>query len=47
MHHLMPMARLDAAITTANHRDYEDIGYFNDMGYIPDEKDGTPVSSTL
>ncbi len=38
---------LDAAVTTANHRDYEGIGYFNDMGYIPDEKDGNSVSSTL
>ena len=38
---------LDAAVTTANHRDYEGIGYFNDMGYIPDEKDDNSVSSTL
>lgn len=38
---------LDAAVATANHRDYEGIGYFNDMGYIPDEKDGNSVSSTL
>ncbi len=38
---------LDAAVTTANHRDYESIGDFNDIGYIPDEKDGNSVSSTL
>jgi predicted alpha-1,2-mannosidase len=38
---------LDAAVATANHRDYESIGDFNDMGYIPDEKDGNSVSSTL
>ncbi len=38
---------LDAAVTTANHRDYQSIGYFNDMGYIPDEKDDNSVSSTL
>jgi len=38
---------LDAAVTTANHRDYESIGDFNDLGYIPDEKDGNSVSSTL
>jgi len=38
---------LDATITTANHRDYAGIGYYIDMGYIPDEKNGNSVSSTL
>jgi predicted alpha-1,2-mannosidase len=38
---------LDACVTTANHRSYEGLGYYIDKGYIPDEKDGTSVSSTL
>ncbi|HVS92198.1 MAG TPA: GH92 family glycosyl hydrolase [Mucilaginibacter sp.] len=38
---------LDACVTTANHRDYAGIGYYIDMGYIPDEKSGVSVSSTL
>ncbi len=38
---------LDACIATANHRDYEGIGYYIDKGYIPDEKNGVSVSSTL
>lgn len=38
---------LDACITTATHRDYQSIGLFMDMGYIPDEKDPNSVSSTL
>ncbi len=38
---------LDACIATATHRDYQSIGLFMDRGYIPDEKDGNSVSSTL
>ena len=38
---------LDACVTTARQRNYEGIGYFIDMGYIPDERNGTSVSSTL
>jgi len=38
---------LDACIVTAHHRNYEGLGYYIDMGYIPDEKDGVSVSSTL
>lgn len=34
-------------VTTARHRDYAGIGYYMDMGYIPDEKNGNSVSSTL
>src|SRR6202012_1819581 len=37
---------LDACVTTAKHRDYEGIGYYMDMGYIPDDKNGNSVSST-
>ncbi|HTI59211.1 GH92 family glycosyl hydrolase [Mucilaginibacter sp.] len=38
---------LDACVATADHRDYAGIGYYIDMGYIPDEKSGVSVSSTL
>ncbi len=38
---------LNACITTARHRDYAGIGYYMDMNYIPDEKNGVSVSSTL
>jgi predicted alpha-1,2-mannosidase len=38
---------LDACVTMAHHRDYEGIGYYEDLGYIPDEKNGNSVSSTL
>jgi predicted alpha-1,2-mannosidase len=38
---------LDACVATANHRDYAGIGYYIDMGYIPDDKNGVSVSSTL
>ncbi|GAA3957231.1 GH92 family glycosyl hydrolase [Mucilaginibacter dorajii] len=38
---------LDACIATATHRDYEGIGEYMDHGYIPDEKSGVSVSSTL
>lgn len=38
---------LDACITTARKRDYEGIGYYMDKGYIPDERNGVSVSSTL
>lgn len=38
---------LDACIATANKRNYEGIGYYMDMGYIPAEKSGVSVSNTL
>ncbi len=38
---------LDACVATATHRDYEGIGYYMDMGYIPAEKSGVSVSNTL
>jgi len=38
---------LEACVTTARQRDYEGIGYYMDMGYIPDDKNGNSVSSTL
>ena len=38
---------LDACVTTATRRDYEGIGDYMDMGYIPAEKSGVSVSNTL
>ncbi|MFC4210552.1 GH92 family glycosyl hydrolase [Pedobacter lithocola] len=38
---------LDACITTSKHRDYEGIGYYMDLGYIPAEKSGVSVSNNL
>jgi predicted alpha-1,2-mannosidase len=37
---------LEACVTTARHRDYAGIGYYMDLGYIPDERNGNSVSST-
>ncbi|NWJ52843.1 MAG: glycoside hydrolase family 92 protein [Bacteroidetes bacterium] len=38
---------LDACIATATHRSFEGIGDYMDKGYIPSEKNGTSVSTTL
>lgn len=38
---------LDACVATARKRNYEGIGYYIDLGYIPADKNGTSVSSTL
>ncbi|MBT2622111.1 GH92 family glycosyl hydrolase [Chryseobacterium sp. ISL-6] len=42
-----PKAALKACVETANKRDYEGIGQYIDLGYIPAEKSGTSVSNTL
>ncbi len=38
---------LDACVTTARHRNYEGIGAYMDLGFIPSEKSGISVSNTL
>ncbi|HLP54646.1 MAG TPA: GH92 family glycosyl hydrolase [Fluviicola sp.] len=38
---------LDACVTTARHRNYEGIGVYMDLGFIPSEKSGISVSNTL
>ncbi|WP_345990804.1 GH92 family glycosyl hydrolase [Chryseobacterium sp. Chry.R1] len=38
---------LYACVATANKRDYEGIGQYIDLGYIPAEKSGNSVSNTL
>lgn len=42
-----PNHALEACVATANHRSYENIGDYIDKGYIPAEKNGTSVSTTL
>ncbi|PWS28746.1 sugar hydrolase [Pedobacter yonginense] len=42
-----PNKALDACVATAKHRDYEGIGYYMDLGYIPAERSGVSVSNTL
>lgn len=38
---------LDACVATAHHRSYDGIGLYEDMGYIPVDKNGTGTSTTL
>ena len=38
---------LNACIATATHRNYESIGYYMDLGFIPAEKSNISVSNTL
>ncbi|MDC8101868.1 GH92 family glycosyl hydrolase [Chryseobacterium rhizosphaerae] len=42
-----PKEALKACVETANKRNYEGIGQYIDLGYIPAEKNGTSVSNTL
>ncbi len=42
-----PQEALKACVETANKRNYEGIGQYIDLGYIPAEKNGTSVSNTL
>jgi len=42
-----PHAALEACVATANQRRYEGIGEYIDLGYVPDEVNGTSVSNTL
>ncbi|REC71318.1 GH92 family glycosyl hydrolase [Chryseobacterium rhizosphaerae] len=42
-----PKEALKACVETANKRNYEGIGQYIDLGYIPAEKNGTLVSNTL
>ncbi|MFT4031669.1 MAG: GH92 family glycosyl hydrolase [Siphonobacter sp.] len=42
-----PMKALEACIITSNHRNYEGIGAYIDLGYVPASKNETSVSNTL
>lgn len=41
------MAALEACATTARYRKYDGLGYYMDMGYVPEDKNGSSVSKTL
>ncbi|MFD2888559.1 GH92 family glycosyl hydrolase [Chitinophaga cymbidii] len=38
---------LDACATTARYRKYDGLGYYMDMGYVPEDKNSSSVSKTL
>lgn len=38
---------LDACVATARHRSYDGLGYYMDMGYVPEDKSSSSVSKTL
>ncbi len=38
---------LEACVTTARHRSYDGLGCYMDMGYVPEDKNGSSVSKTL
>ena len=38
---------LDACVTTAHQQRYDGIGYYEQMGYVPEDKSGASVSKTL
>ena len=38
---------LEACVNTAKHRTYDGLGYYMDMGYVPEDKNGSSVSKTL
>lgn len=38
---------LAACVATANHRTYDGLGYYIDLGYVPEDKSGASVSKTL
>ncbi|QEH40890.1 GH92 family glycosyl hydrolase [Chitinophaga sp. XS-30] len=40
-------AALEACATTARYRKYDGLGYYMDMGYVPEDKNGSSVSKTL
>ncbi len=42
-----PAQVLEAMVTTASNRKYDGLGYYMDMGYIPEDKNGSSVSKTL
>ncbi len=40
-------AALNACVATARHRSYDGLGYYIDLGYVPEDKNGSSVSKTL
>ncbi len=42
-----PAKLLEAMVTTASHNDYDGIGYYMAMGYVPEDKNSSSVSKTV
>lgn len=42
-----PKHALDACIQTANNRNYDGLGYYIDLGYVPEDKSSNSASKTL
>ncbi|HUW07708.1 MAG TPA: GH92 family glycosyl hydrolase [Williamwhitmania sp.] len=42
-----PAVALEVCVTTANHRSYDGLGYYIDLGYVPEDKNSSSVSKTL
>jgi len=42
-----PNRALDACITMAKHENYDGLGYYMKLGYVPEDKNGSSVSNTL
>ena len=42
-----PNRALDACIATSSHKNFEGLGYYMQMGYVPEDKEGSSVSKTL
>ncbi len=40
-------AALEACVQTARQRSYDGLGYYIDLGYVPEDKNGSSVSKTL
>lgn len=40
-------AALEACVQTARRRNYDGLGYYMDLGYVPEDKNGSSVSKTL
>ncbi len=38
---------LDACVATATHKNYDGLGYYMSMGYVPEDKNSSSVSKTL
>lgn len=45
--HIDSKRALEACVATARHRSYDGLGYYIDMGYVPEDKNGSSVSKTL
>jgi len=45
--HQSEVALLDACVNTARNRTYDGLNYYIDLGYVPEDKNGSSVSKTL